>query len=156
MYIQSYVYTHMYIHICVYTCASLRTTSNPAHPHTNTHTYIYRYLYVHTYTYVYTCIPALRCAAPAPLRTHPTQLLCTSGSISAQYIEQMKGSFAQNNNYVNIIVNIIGLTLEALPPRGGGSAEYPKSTRGEWDAGVENICIWIYVHLNLHVYVHIY
>jgi len=31
-----------------------------------------------------------------------------------------------------------GLTLEALPPRGGGSAECPKRTRGEWDAGVEN------------------
>ena len=30
------------------------------------------------------------------------------------------------------------LTLEALPPRGGGSAECPKRTRGEWDAGVEN------------------
>jgi len=28
-----------------------------------------------------------------------------------------------------------GLTLEALPPRGGGSAECPKRTR---DAGVEN------------------
>ena len=31
-----------------------------------------------------------------------------------------------------------GLTLEALPPRGGGRAECPKRTRGEWDAGVEN------------------
>ena len=31
-----------------------------------------------------------------------------------------------------------GLTLEALPPCGGGSAECPKRTRGEWDAGVEN------------------
>jgi len=31
-----------------------------------------------------------------------------------------------------------GLTLEALPPRGGGSAECPKRTGGEWDAGVEN------------------
>ena len=31
-----------------------------------------------------------------------------------------------------------GLTLEALPPRRGGSAECPKRTRGEWDAGVEN------------------
>ena len=31
-----------------------------------------------------------------------------------------------------------GLTVEALPPRGGGSAECPKRTRGEWDAGVEN------------------
>jgi len=31
-----------------------------------------------------------------------------------------------------------GLTLEALPLRGRGSAECPKRTRGEWDAGVEN------------------
>ena len=29
-------------------------------------------------------------------------------------------------------------SLEALPPRGGGSAECPKKTRGEWNAGVEN------------------
>jgi len=29
-----------------------------------------------------------------------------------------------------------GLTLEALPQRGGGSAGCPKKTRGEWDTGV--------------------
>ena len=33
---------------------------------------------------------------------------------------------------------IEGLTLEALPPRGGGSAECPKRTRGEREEGLEN------------------